>query len=239
MVSRLSGTPRIARVITRRALSPRVSELTLALRGEPAFRWRAGQYLTVHAGPGVTLPTGPLPYSIASAPDEREPPTLALAIGPGSGAELLAHVGPGTELFVDGPFGSFTLDRAPGALLVGAGTGVAPLRAHVMAWLASAGSDPIWLLAGARTEADLLWHDEFEELARRASRFHYEPVLSQPGVTWRRRTGRVQEHLPDLVLHLPAGALVRVCGGVGMVESSVFLLGELGMAKAQVAAESY
>jgi NAD(P)H-flavin reductase len=235
----LSGTPRIARIIKRRALSPRVSELTLELGGEPPFRWRAGQYLTVHSGAGVTQPTEPLPYSIASAPDGREPPTLALAIGPGSGAELLAHVAPGTELLVAGPFGSFTLERAPGALLVGAGTGLAPLRGHVLEWLANGGSEPVWLLAGARTEADLLWHDELEALAERAPRFRYEPVLSQPGVTWQRRAGRVQEHLPDLVLHLPAGAAVRVCGGVGMVQSSVHALGELGIPPASIAAESY
>jgi CDP-4-dehydro-6-deoxyglucose reductase len=235
----LSGTPRIARVLSRRALSPRVSELVLSVPGQPPFRWRAGQYLILHAAAESTLSSEPLPYSIASFDDGREPATLALAIGPGSGAELLAPVGPGAQLFVDGPFGSFTLGRAPGALLVGAGTGVAPLRAHLFEWLAHESEAPVWLLAGARTEQDLLWHSELAALAQRAARFHYEPVLSQPSPGWRGRIGRVQEHLPDLVSRLPADALARVCGAVGMVESSLSLLGELGVPPAHVSAESY
>jgi NAD(P)H-flavin reductase len=216
-----------------------VNELVLEVAGQPPFRWRAGQYLIVHSGADLQPLAEPFPYSIARADDGRDPAKPSLAIGPGSGAELLADVSAGAVLLIDGPFGSFTLEPAPGALLMGAGTGVAPLRAHVLEWLARGGDEPICLLAGARAEADLLWHVELDELARQHARFQYEPVLSQASAAWQGRTGRVQEHLPALLARLPENSSVRVCGAVGMVESGVARLAELGVTGARIAFESY
>jgi len=230
---------RIARVVKRTALSARVSELVLEVAGSPPFRWRAGQYLTLHPEGGAGSHEGPLAYSIASPFAGKDPPELALAIGPGTGAEVLAGVGPGALLPVDGPFGSFTLPVAAGALLVGAGTGVAPLRAHVGEWLARPGAGPIVLVAGARGESDLLWHAELSGLAHRFPAFRYEPVLSRPEPGWRGRTGRVQEHLDGLVPDMPPGFLARVCGAKAMVATNLAKLAALGVPPERIESESY
>jgi NAD(P)H-flavin reductase len=216
-----------------------VSELTLEIPGSPPFRWRAGQYLTLHPEGGTGAHEGPLAYSIASACDGSEPARLALAVGPGSGADVLAEAGAGTRLEIDGPFGSFTLPRASGALLVGSGTGVAPLRAHVGEWLTEAGNEPLVLVVGARSEADLLWHEEFVARAQATPRFRYEPVLSQPSSAWVGRSGWVQAHLPELFAALPAESVARVCGSKPMVESCLTLLENLGMPRSSLEAESY
>jgi NAD(P)H-flavin reductase len=216
-----------------------VSELTLEIPGPPPFCWRAGQYLTLHPEGGTGAHEGPLAYSIASACDGSEPARLTLAVGPGSGADVLATAGPGTRLEIDGPFGSFTLPGAPGALLVGSGTGVAPLRAHVGEWLARPGSEPVVLVVGARSEADLLWHAEFVARAQATPRFRYEPVLSQPSGAWTGRSGWVQAQLPELLPALPAAAVARVCGSKPMVDSCLTLLENLGISRTKLEAESY
>lgn len=225
--------------MVRRALSARVSELVLELEGPQPFRWRAGQYVTLHPPGGTGAHEGPLAYSIASAWDGAEPPRFALAIGQGSGADVLARFGEGATLAVDGPFGAFTLPEAPGALLVGAGTGVAPLRAHAAEWLARPAAGPVTLLVGARTQSDLLWHDEFTELARRDARFSYVPVLSQPDGAWAGRRGYVQAQLPELVARLPQGFFSRVCGAKSMVVACLSALRALGVADERLEAESY
>ena len=235
----MPGSERVARVVKRTALTARVNELVLEVAGAPPFRWQAGQYLTLHPEGGVGAHEGPLAYSIASHCDGTEPPRLALAVGPGTGAVVLADVGPGALLPVDGPFGSFTLPVAAGALLVGAGTGVAPLRAHVWEWLARADAGPIVLLAGARMEGDLLWQRELVELALRFPQFHFEPVLSQPAPGWSGRVGRVHEHLPALVATMPRGFLTRVCGAKAMVDASLAALASLGIASDRIESESY
>lgn len=230
---------RPARVLARRPLSARVSELVLEVPGEPAFRWHAGQHVGIHPEGGVPTHAGPLWYSIASAWDGREPAVLSLAIGPGTGADVLAGVGAGAELSLTGPFGTFALPVAPGALLVGAGTGVAPLHAFVEASFVRGDTFPLLLVVGARTEADLLWHAELAALAAQFPRFGYEPVLSQPSATWRGRRGYVHDHLRELGQALPEDFIVRACGSVTMVESSLRVLAELGVGTERVVTESY
>ncbi len=195
--------------------------------------------MAVHPEGGVPSHEGPLWYSIASADDGATPPVLTLAIGPGTGAEILAAAVPGTLLSLPGPFGSFTLPAAPGVLLVGVGTGVAPLRALVQEALASDEEVSLLLLVGARTEQDLLWHDELSESGARRGRLRYEPVLSQAGAAWLGRRGYVQDHLKSLVPSLPPGFAARVCGSKSMVESVLADLRGLGVPEADLAGEGY
>ncbi|HEY3500540.1 MAG TPA: hypothetical protein VGK73_37865, partial [Polyangiaceae bacterium] len=118
------GESQRARLVARRPLSPRVSELTLELEPGAPFRWLAGQHVLV----GATSSVDRYAFSIAHADDGREPARIVLAVGHASSAESLLAVPAGGELVVLGPFGSFTWRAAPGALLVGVGTGVAPLK---------------------------------------------------------------------------------------------------------------
>lgn len=230
---------RPARVLSRRPLSARVSELVLEVPGEPAFRWHAGQHVGIHPEGGVPTHAGPLWYSIASAWNGREPAVLSLAIGPGTGADVLAGVGPGALLSLTGPFGTFALPVAPGAVLIGAGTGIAPLHAFVEESFARGDTFPLLLVVGARTPGDLLWHAELTALAARFPRFVYAPVLSQPDDTWSGRRGYVHDHLRELAPALPPGFIARACGSVTMVESSLRVLAELGVATERIVAESY
>jgi NAD(P)H-flavin reductase len=229
----MSAPVRLARVEKRRQLSARVSELVLLVPGEPRFHWASGQYVIVHAGDER------LAYSIANADHGEFPPEFALAIGDGSGAELLMHTGPGSDLSIEGPFGSFTLGKAPAGLFIGVGTGSAPLRALVQAALMRGGGGPFVLLSGNRWESEVLWRDEFEAQAATDARFRFEPTLTRPEPTWRGRVGRVQDHLADIVPELGSDFEVYVCGKTEMVQSTKQRLFELGVQEAQIESESY
>ncbi|HEX5101156.1 MAG TPA: hypothetical protein VFV94_16710 [Polyangiaceae bacterium] len=230
---------RPASVVRRRKLTARVSELTLEVRGEPAFRWHAGQHLAIHLPGGVPTHDGPLWYSIASAWDGNAPPVLRLAIGSGTGGDLLAKVREGDELGISGPYGAFALPPAPAVLLVGAGTGVAPLRAFAEEALARAGDVKVALLVGARTRDDLLWHDELTLFSAHNERFRYVPVLSRSETEWAGLVGYVQHHLADEVARLPSGFVVRACGSQAMVAAVLELLAGLGVARERIETQSY
>lgn len=230
---------RQASVVRRRKLSARVSELLLEVAGEPPFRWHAGQHLAIHPPGGVPTHDGPLWYSIASAWDGNDPPRVKLAIGPGTGGDLLAPVREGDELGISGPYGSFALPPAPAVLLVGAGTGVAPLRAFTDEELARSADAKVTLLVGARTADDLLWHDELAELAARNERFRYVPVLSRSETEWSGLVGYVQHHLDDEVARLPSGFVVRACGSEAMVVAVVAALERLGVSSERIETQSY
>lgn len=224
---------RRGRVIVRSLLSPRVTELTIRIEGDEPFRWLAGQHVTLRP----ELPDGEASaFSIAAAPNQAGLRELTLAVA--NGSTLLAHASLGSLVAIEGPFGELTWHDAPGALLVGAGTGVAPLRALAHGALAEGPPSPIVLLAGNRAEGDLLWHRELEALASEHGRFVYEPVLSQPDPGWTRRRGHVQDHLAVEAARLPSGFRAYLCGGTRMVEDCRRLLGELGVGPERILSEA-
>jgi NAD(P)H-flavin reductase len=228
----MAGATHRGRVIGRSALSARVTQLTLKLEGDEPFRWLAGQHVTLRP----ELDGDASAFSLAAAPTQSGLDVLTLALA--NSAELLAKAPLGALVLIDGPFGSLTWRDAPGALLVGAGTGIAPLRAIVHGALADGVSVPLVLIAGNRTEGDLLWHDELVALASEHANFRYEPVVSQRGPSWGGRAGYVQDHLAALAATLPAGHRAYLCGRTRMVEECRSLLGGLGVEGARILSEA-
>jgi NAD(P)H-flavin reductase len=227
----------LVELVARAALSPRVNLLRFRVRDHAPFNWAAGQYLElIGTDPRRTR----LPYSIASARDGAHPDEFEVAPARDSSAVELEHLALGATLHAEGPSGHFVWQPSPSpvALLVGAGTGVAPLRALIQAELARPSSTELVLLAGHRGESEVLWKDEFEALARRIERFRFEPTLSAPAPSWPGRSGRVQEHLPELVHEL--GVLdLYVCGRIEMVDDVRRVLAELGVDVARVRYEGH
>ena len=87
---------------------------------------------------------------------------------------------------------------------------------------------------GFRSEAEMLYAEEFRELAA-AGLLDYRPVLSQPSAAWSGRVGRVQAYVAEL------GRFERycVCGKVGLVDDVRQLLVAAGVQDRQLFAEGY
>jgi 3-phenylpropionate/trans-cinnamate dioxygenase ferredoxin reductase subunit len=226
------GTRR-GRVIGRTALTPRVTELLVRVEGDEPFHWLAGQHVRLR----LDVPDAEESFfSIAASPTQAGLGTLVLAVA--NGSDLLGRTAVGTALFVDGPFGSLVWHPAPGALFVGAGTGVAPLRAIVHDALAAAETGPLVLVSGNRARADLLWHEELRALENEHPRFHYEPVLSLSELGWSGRRGHVQEHVPAAVATLPGGFRAYLCGSTRMVADCRAVLDTLGVPDERILSEA-
>jgi CDP-4-dehydro-6-deoxyglucose reductase len=218
-------------------LGPGVVLLRFRMLAGDRLIWLPGQHLTLAT---YDQPETAVPYSIASAPEEGAASEFELAVSANGGQELLARLQLRTQVYLTPPEGRFVWKRAPGAtLLVGMGTGLSPLRAMLQAALAPADHDPVVLLFGARSEADILFREEFAELAERKPRFSFQPTLSQPGAAWRGRAGRVQDHLPGIVANL-RDITAYICGSRAMVADCVArLTGELGVSPPRVFSEAH
>jgi ferredoxin-NADP reductase len=120
------------------------------------------------------------PYTIASSPEDGEPFEICFNRVPGgpSAAWLFDRV-VGDELNFTGPFGAFTLERAPAAetILIGEGTAITPLRSMLRRALAGAPVHPIALLYAADRPEHLLYRGEFEELAAAHAEFRFDPLI--------------------------------------------------------------
>ncbi|MEP7049927.1 MAG: FAD-dependent oxidoreductase [Pseudomonadota bacterium] len=221
--------------MARRPLSGRVHRLRFAALG--AFRWAAGQHLVVVRGKGQDVF---LPYSIASAYDSQRPGEFELAVAFGAGADVIDALLPGEQLEVEGPGGDFIwqADPSPAALLVGVGTGVAPLRALVEAELARDTRTRLLLIAGHRAPEDVLFQDDFEAFAARHARFGFLATLTGASATWAGERGRVQAQLRTAVRSLgPLDAYV--CGRLDMVREVVGALEQDGVPPARIRSEGF
>ncbi|MBK7396606.1 MAG: FAD-dependent oxidoreductase [Myxococcales bacterium] len=224
---------RTARLVRARSLTPGVRELTFD--PGPGHSFVPGQWVNLFDAAGDKRS-----YSIASAP--RADGTFDLAVthvlhGPMS---TLLHALPiGAELRMADAQGFFVMDPVVRpVLMVATGTGLAPFRAMLQHLVSTPPTVPIWLIAGHRTQADLLYRDELEALPLRT--FRYWPTLSRGGPTWRGSKGWVQAHVPPALAALGTDVDVYVCGLTHMVHAVRDLCRrELGVPRKQVHAEKY
>ena len=148
--------------------SPRTRSLFIRLPPGEGLTFRPGQFVS------CPLPIGIRPYSIASDPEQPELLELCLDRVPGgAGSAHLFDLAPGATLRFTGPWGTFTLDRAPAAetVFLADETGLAPIRPMLHRALATA-THPVQLLhAGAP-----LWRAELERLAVDHPRFAFTPL---------------------------------------------------------------
>ena len=126
-------------------------------------------------------------------------------------------------LRVEGPFGTFFLreDSERPIVLLGSGTGFAPLKAIIEHMRHAGLTRPTTLYWGCRSQADLYLHDWAAQQAAELPWLTYVPVLSdaKPEDQWTGRTGFVHQavlaDLPDLSAHE-----VYACGAPIMVQSA-------------------
>jgi CDP-4-dehydro-6-deoxyglucose reductase, E3 len=177
-------------------LSHDVMGLYLRLPAAEEFRFQAGQYID------VMLPGGRRrSFSIASPPHAAR--VLELHVRRVAGGEFSAPLfdqdARSALLTVEGPLGNFVY-RAGAApmLLVGGGTGLAPLLSILRHVIENGIERDMTLYWGVRSERDLYLQAALEDLARRhadsgAARLRYVPVLSEASAEWPGSRGWVHE----------------------------------------------
>lgn len=235
-VQRFQNDPRFSTKVKQiRILSPEVLCVSLAV--PDGFQWSPGQ----HVGVSDRSEGAFSYYSIASAPARSSGVDIELAMH-GPSIKWAAPLALGTELYLSDAAGGPKLQDwhdARRLVLIGMGTGVAPLRSVARACLSQQGTDfnpEITLVQGARNLSNCLFYDEF--MAWTASGLNYMPVLSQPAAAdgWTGRTGYIQSHLDDLRV---AGSRFCVCGKLEMVSEVVAWLVARGALQESVFAEGY
>ncbi|MBW2982815.1 FAD-dependent oxidoreductase [Candidatus Woesearchaeota archaeon] len=228
-----------AEVRGNKLIAPEVRELQVAA---PIEDWQAGQFCTLVFRAGGE--THRKPYSIASAPWEK---TLTLCVKevPGGTSSHLKDLEEGSKTRVMGPLGRFTLKQDKDRLLlIGTGTGIAPLRAMIRDLFrkhhTGEGADTekdVTLLQGATDKDSLLYRDEFRRLAEEAENFKYRTTLSRATEegSWR---GYVHDHL-DKAIDDKASTEAYVCGLTDMVEDTTRALFEKGVSQEHIHTERY
>jgi NAD(P)H-flavin reductase len=198
--------------------TPTLLGVSLAAPAIEAAHLAPGQFITLSAS---------TPVAIASAPGHG----LELLVKKdGTAHEVLGGLRVGAELDVDGPSGhGYPLARHVGRdlVLLGAGSGIAPLRAVVQAVLdARASWGAVHVLYGHRAPAEFAYRGESD--AWRAAGVHLTEVVSGADPSWTGARGRVHEVLAAAPPPL-ANAVGYVCGMAEMVADATATLVRLGL----------
>jgi predicted ferric reductase len=143
---------------------PGVVTVMLGGRGLHRMPVQAGQYFVFRFldGPGWSRGN---PYSLSASPAPDRLRVTAKAAGDGS--SRLARLRPGTKVVIEGPYGRLTAERriTDRVAMFACGIGITPLRA-LLEELEYRAGDAV-LVYRAHSEADLVFRDELEQLARR------------------------------------------------------------------------
>jgi ferredoxin-NADP reductase len=180
-----SHRPRIPYEATIERVFPHTSDTRsffLRLPGGQRLTFKPGQFISLLLPVGGEILTRP--YSIASSPEDGNLLEICLNLVPnGLGSHYLFARSPGEVLRFTGPWGTFILDALPEAecVFIADGTGIAPIRPMIHCALASAPCFPILLLYSARQANEWLYHEEWMTLAKKSSRFIFEPLVTNPG----------------------------------------------------------
>ena len=219
--------------------TPRTRLLTLDL--EESFPFTAGQ--AVYAG----LANGNVrrPYSIASSPSaSRASATLQLLVqidDHSAPDPHLERVDIGTEVRIEGPFGSFGLPLPVDerlVLFVAGGTGIAPLRSMLGELLDQQPDIAATLLYSARTSQEFAFLDEFTALANAGRLTMHLTVTRDADSLWNGGRGRFDASNVRAVLKTTT-ARCLVCGPPSLVTSTIAYLKDAGVAEERIGWEAF
>jgi ferredoxin-NADP reductase len=244
MTGEPSSTPRWSSAVIDRVVqqTPRVTSIFLR---SPLARSRAGQHVDVR----LTAPDGyaaERSYSIASAPDDTRVELAIECLRDGEVSSFFHDVAQvGDTIDVRGPIGGhFVWDADVGGplLLIGGGSGVAPLMAMVRHRALVKSRVPTLLVYSSRTWDDLIFRDELLALAATDPQFQLRLTTTRGP---RQRPVDFERRLDRALLAEIIGSWgqkpgpVYVCGSNAFVEAATGALVDEGLTPAQIRTERF
>jgi predicted ferric reductase len=220
--------------------------VTMVVRPEGHRGWTfmPGQFAwaTVNSSPFRTARQHPFTISSPSGVEPGGPLAMTVKARGDWTRRLSSRLRPGDRIYLDGPHGSFSVDRceAPGYVFIAAGVGITPIYSMV----ATLGqrSDPrpaVIFYANADWES-ITFREQLEELQAHMPNLRVVHVLKDPPPGWAGETGRI--HAGVLYRNLPArypSFAYFVCGGETAMDACEAALLEIGVPAYQIHTERF
>jgi predicted ferric reductase len=214
---------------------------TLVMRpdGHEGFRFKPGQFgwLTLWAGP-FRITGHPFSFSSsAQAADGRVEMTIRNL---GDFTSAVKTVPVGQRVYLDGPYGAFTIGNPTDMhVLIAGGIGITPMMSMIRTLADRGDQRPLVLLYGSKTWESLTFREELETLKTRLD-LKIVYVLSEPPEEWQGESGRItaevfRRHLPPAY----ADHEYFICGPDVMMDAIETALGEMKVPLARYHSERY
>ena len=214
---------------------------TLAMRpdGHPGFRFRPGQFgwLTVWGSP-FKITAHPFSFSSSAAVTDGR---VEMAIrNLGDFTSQIHKVPVGRRVYIDGPYGAFTIGNpADMHVLIAGGVGITPMMSMIRTLADQGDTRPLILLYGSKDWESITFREELEALRARLG-LTIVHVLENPPDGWTGERGFITAEV--FKRHLPppyADHEYFICGPDVMTDAMEGALGALRVPMSKYHSERY
>jgi len=208
--------------------------------GHPGFTFQPGQFAWINLG-ASPFHLEQHPISMSSCGDRQDELAFTIrALGDWSGQGVPALC-PGQRVWLEGPYGAFSIDReeGPGYVFIAGGVGITPFCSMLMTMAAREDHRPVVLFLGVRSLDDLTLRETLEALAPRLD-LKLVYVLEHPPEGWQGEHGYLDAAI--LARHLPKNHLrfqYFVCGPPPLMDLMETVLPTLGVPAERIHAERF
>lgn len=229
------GEPVETTVVTSRRLTPQTHSIMLKKPAGFNFGPTQFTFLSLETERGSDV----RPMSIATSPTR---PNLEYAVrdGDSSFKRAFASLRPGDSVGVQGPFGHFLLVEDRPAVLIAGGIGITPLKGMAEYASDKSLSIPVRLIYSNRSEEEIAYRAELEELERQNPRFRVIHTLTgKVAKGWKGSVGRIgEEHVREAAEGLKS-PVYYICGKPSMVGAMLSLLSSSGVGEEDIMVEVF
>jgi predicted ferric reductase len=198
--------------------------INLKAQNHPRMPFEAGQFawLTIHKSP---FSLQQHPFTIASS--EKADLLSFTAKASGDFTSTWKDIEAGTNVFLEGPFGSFTPKENRNLFLVMGGIGVTPAMSMLRTLKDKKDARKVILIYASQKWNDITFREELEEL-KKAVNLKLIHILNKPENDWEGETGIVdydflKKHLPQY----PNDYMYYICGPEPMMDEVELALRDL------------
>ncbi len=173
------------------------------------------------------------PFSFSSS--ASQPGHLTFTIKElGDFTRQVKNLQPGQKVYVDGPFGHFSIDRQPHAeqfVFIAGGVGITPTMSMLRTMADRGDKRPVTLLYANKDWDSIIFREELDSL-KNALHLNLVHVLEKPPADWNGETGFVNRAV--LERHLPKASKqnsveIFICGPQPMINAVENALTDLGV----------
>ena len=215
------------------------STLVMHPDGHPGFRFSPGQFgwLTVWGSPFKI--TGH-PFSFSSSAEVTDGRVEMSIRNLGDFTSAIYKVPVGERVYLDGPYGAFTIGNpADMHVLIAGGVGVTPMLSMIRTLADRGDTRPVILLYGSRDLESITFREELEALKARLN-LTVVHVLANPSAGWTGEQGFITADV--FKRHLPppyADHEYFICGPDVMMDAIEKALGEMDVPLSKYHSERY
>jgi predicted ferric reductase len=212
--------------------------LTMKPDGHPGLRFIPGQFAWISFSPFSIQEN---PFSFTSSAENTDEICFTIREA-GDFTERFRHMDTGKRVYVDGPYGTFSIDqhKAPGYVMLAGGIGSAPFMAMIRSMIDRKDERPVYFFYGNPTTDDIIYWKELDELKQQMN-LTVIHVLEEPEEDWDGETGYINQEI--LSKYLPEDQrkefIYLLCGPLPMINPVESAILKMGVPQKMIYTEDY